>query len=121
MDGLDLDVACEFQQLAPLRQTVRTWLMDVGADEEAQMSTVLATHEAVANAIGHAQPCKAVKVKGRIEDGAIVVEVTDTGTWKPLPDNDERGLGLALIAGLMSDMEIQAEPSGTTVRMSRLL
>lgn len=120
MDGLDLDVA-EFQQLAPLRQTVRSWLMDAGADEEAQMCIVLATHEAVVNAIEHGRPAEAVKVKGKIEDGAIVVEVADTGTWKPPTDINGRGLGLPLIEGVMSDMEIRAEPSGTTVRMVRFL
>jgi anti-sigma regulatory factor (Ser/Thr protein kinase) len=79
---------------------------------------VLATHEAVANALEHSEDDQPVIVRARASDEAIVVEVRDQGRWKAATlDDDERGRGLTLIAGLMHGFEIDANDRGTTLHM----
>ena len=105
--------------LAPLRQSLDAWLKLGGMGEPPRAAVVLATHEAVANAIQHAGVLSPVVVHG--EDGAngIVIEVTDDGSWKAPddPPSEERGRGLNLIRALVSDAQISTGDAGTTVRI----
>jgi anti-sigma regulatory factor (Ser/Thr protein kinase) len=81
---------------------------------------VLATHEAVANAVEHGRAGHSVTIRGRIENGNVTVEVSDDGDWQEATfDNEERGRGLMLIAGLMDEFELLSTRPGTTVRMVR--
>jgi hypothetical protein len=49
-----------------------------------------------------------------------MIEVSDQGQWRPARSvNDERGRGLMLIAALVSDLNVTAAPTGTTVRMTQ--
>lgn len=95
------------------------WFSERGVDGDLRRSAVLATHEAVANAIEHANPCNTIWVRATIEKARLTVEVTDSGTWRlETSENDERGRGLMLIRGLVSRLDIQRQPTGTTVRMA---
>ena len=109
---------CELTRLGELRRDLGTWLDQKELSDELRSSVILATHEAAANAIEHAEPCVTVEVRAAIERDKLTIAVTDTGTWKHARfDNDERGRGLMMISVLMPHVEITNEPHGTTIRM----
>jgi anti-sigma regulatory factor (Ser/Thr protein kinase) len=109
---------CELMRLRELRRNLAEWLDQTDLSDEVRSSVVLATHEAAANAIEHAEPCRSVEVHAAIERDSLTVAVMDTGIWKHASfDNDERGRGLMMISVLMPHVEITSEPHGTTVRM----
>ncbi len=118
MEAFVATLPCDLTELAELRRALGAWLDQSELSDELRSSVVLATHEAAANAIEHAEPCKAVEVRAAIERERLTVAVTDTGTWKHASfDNDERGRGLLMISVLMRQVEITSEPHGTTIRM----
>ena len=105
--------------LGPLRRSLDAWLERGGMGEPPRAAVVLATHEAVANAIQHAgTPCPVV-VRGESGTDGVFIEVTDEGHWKAPddPPSEERGRGLTLIRSLVSDAQIQTGEQGTTVRI----
>ena len=87
--------------------------------EPPRAAVVLATHEAVANAIQHAGAPGHVVVRGESGSDGVVIEVSDDGHWKPPddPPSEERGRGLTLIRSLVSDAQIKTGDRGTTVRI----
>ena len=91
-------------------------------DEPPRAAVVLATHEAVANAIQHAGGPGHVLVRGESGSEGVVIEVSDDGHWKPPadPPSEERGRGLMLIRSLVSDAQIKTGTRGTTVRIHQL-
>jgi anti-sigma regulatory factor (Ser/Thr protein kinase) len=114
-------VRCGFDSLGPLRSDFRDWLAVTRAPASDQAAILLAVHEAAANAIEHSGSGGPVAIGATLEDGSIVAEVSDTGSWKTVGPSDERGRGLALIAGLVSQLEITPRPGGTSVRMVRVV
>jgi anti-sigma regulatory factor (Ser/Thr protein kinase) len=74
-------------------------------------------HEATANALEHAGAPDSIAVRASVEDGLVAAEVTDLGRWKWVVPDRDRGRGLAIIAELVSELEIRPDPGGTTVRM----
>ena len=99
------------------RQQLSAWLEAAAVAERARNAILLAAHEAAANAIEHA--AAPVTVVGRVEPDVILIEVTSAGRWRAHPHvmSDERGRGLALMKGLLSDVEILAEEERTIVRL----
>lgn len=92
--------------LAGLRQRMRLWLAEHGVSPEVQQRVVLATDEAVANAIEHGYRDNGerglVDLTIRVEPGRVAVRVVDHGSWKP-PDpagGGNRGWGLTIIRSL---------------------
>jgi anti-sigma regulatory factor (Ser/Thr protein kinase) len=79
----------------------------------------LATHEAAANAVEHAQAGVVVTVS---RDGnRVTVVVRNAGGWNE-PDGDKyRGRGLILMRGLMSLVEVGSRPDGSVIRMQLVL
>jgi PAS domain S-box-containing protein len=119
---LRLSVPAEPAMLSPIRQTVRRWLGEVGADKQESYEILVACGEACANAIQHAYGAG----EGRLDlelslvRRAVEVVIRDSGTWRP-PVGGEWGRGLGLMRGLMDNAEIEHVNGGTTVRMRRLL
>lgn len=106
-----------------LREVLRAWLRDAGADHGAQEEIVLACWEATANALEHP-----VGADGRVRlvvekrEGHIIACVSDTGRWRePTDASVERGLGLHLIAGLMDRVQLVETKAGTRVLMCRCI
>jgi two-component system, sensor histidine kinase PdtaS len=69
----------------------------------------LVLNEMVSNAIKHGMAGMAkgtVTIRGREEDGMVIVEVLDTGQGLPVPleEDSSEGLGLSLIGHLVSDI-----------------
>ena len=103
--------------LRDFRQQLSTWLEEAGVRDRSWHAILLAAHEAAANAIEHA--AAPVTVVGRLEADVILIEVTSVGRWgaHQQQGSDERGRGVALMKGLLSDVEILAEEERTTVRL----
>jgi anti-sigma regulatory factor (Ser/Thr protein kinase) len=102
-------------QLAPLRRSLADWLAHAEVEPNASAAVVLATHEAAANAIEHAQ-AEVVVTVSRDRDRMTVV-VRNAGGWKESDEDEYRGRGLILMRGLMSQVEVGSHPDGSVVRM----
>ena len=106
--------------LGGVRRAVGDWLDEQTISLEARSALVLAAHEAVANAVEHGQAGHTVRIRGRVDDGIVTIEVSDEGGWQQATlDNEERGRGIMLIAGLMDEFELSSNGPGTTLRMVR--
>ncbi|UGS37610.1 SpoIIE family protein phosphatase [Capillimicrobium parvum] len=106
--------------LASLRTMLRRWLVEQDAGEQEVHAVTMATNEAVQNAIEHAHGLTRAPFEVQLErDGDdVVVSVRDRGRWHE-GSSDDRGRGLPLMRALMDEVEIDALPNGTTVRMRR--
>ena len=118
MEGFQSTVPPDFAVLGGLRRSLTAWLEKAGVADPPRGDVVLATHEAAANAIEHAGSAGPIDVRARLVGRTLTIEITDSGRWKVAnPADDERGRGLILIAGLVSEMKLQADTSGTTLRL----
>jgi serine/threonine-protein kinase RsbW len=110
-------------RLAGLRHELALWAARIGLSEEDIEALVLATYEAMANAVEHAyrgQTDGLLDLRGVVdgETSRVVITVTDYGQWRPpQPSNGLRGRGLPLIKGLTSTATITPTADGTTVTM----
>ena len=102
-----------------MRHLLDAWLRGDGVDEPPRAAVVLATHEAVANAIQHAGAPGHVVVRAEFGSDGVVIEVSDDGHWKPPDDrpSEDRGRGLTLIRSLVSGAQMKTGSCGTTVRI----
>jgi anti-anti-sigma factor len=108
------------RQLRATRRAVEAWTAAAGLDPDQADDLQLALGEAVANAIEHGYRDRADGVVGidltRHGDGAAQVAVEDAGRWRPPPeDPGHRGRGLGVIRKVATDVELDAEPSGTRI------
>jgi serine/threonine-protein kinase RsbW len=116
----ELRIRAEVEELQQLRHALGPWLDGHGAAPDVRTEITLAVHEAAANAVEHAYvrvPGELV-VRAREDDGCVVVVVEDAGEWRAPSRTDQRGRGLALMHGLMDDVEIAAAGSGSGTRVT---
>ena len=119
-DRLALTLPAQPEALIAARRALRNWLSEVGADAEALYDITLAAGEACTNAIEHAYtPGEASfdleALRGHDE---VVVTIRDYGSWRS-PRGQNRGRGLKLMQTLMDEVNVQREPTGTTVELRR--
>ena len=108
----------EFAALASLRRALSAWLALARVEERARVDVVLATHEAAANALEHSDLAQPVAVYAQLADSLVTVEISNQGGWKvPSFTDNDRGRGLLLIDKLVSELEIQTDDRGTTLRL----
>jgi anti-sigma regulatory factor (Ser/Thr protein kinase) len=107
--------------LAGLRSDLRRWLAGMHTPRPAVDEIVLATSEAVANAIEHAEtPApRTVEVEASRREGEVIVVVQDFGTWREPARGADRGRGFVLMRALMDDVTVESAPRGTRVTMRR--
>jgi len=118
VQGFEFMLQPGFGALASLRQALSAWLVLARVEERARVDVVLATHEAAANALEHGGLAQPVAVYARLADSLVTVEITNQGGWKVQSFTDnERGRGLLLIEKLASEVEIQTDDRGTTLRL----
>lgn len=114
--------------LAVVRTALHAALRERGWETEPAHHVLLATTEAVANAVEHgSQPGELVEITYRVGDVESFVRVLDGGggvDWNP-PDTptppaatSARGRGLVLIADLADSVEMVRAGQGTEVRLS---
>jgi anti-sigma regulatory factor (Ser/Thr protein kinase) len=120
--SFEMQVEHDAKALAPFRHKLDRWLAISGLGEAPRADVVLASHEAVANAIEHSNSLQPVLVKADAHRDGFVVEIVDDGRWRPArkPSKEGRGRGLALIKALVTDVQINSLSAGTTVRLFQL-
>ena len=115
----DADVS----HLAPSRSALRSWLGQAGLGADQVHNVLIATGEAVANAIEHGhrdRPEGTVSLHATALVDRLQVTVTDNGTWKTprkVVAGVGRGRGIGLMRGLMQGFAIDSGDTGTTVNL----
>jgi serine/threonine-protein kinase RsbW len=110
------------------RAIVRAAASELKLDGSTTWELMLATTEAVANAIEHGEPCDPLGIYLRLEtgDGTIGVEVRDCGGCFPRkarsakPD-EQGGRGMPIIATIMDKLEIVPSTGVTRVLFEKRL
>jgi serine/threonine-protein kinase RsbW len=94
--------------------------LDVAGDVAYAM--LLASGEAVANAVEHAYAGAAepgeLAVRARSDGAEVEVVIEDFGRWSRVASDPERGRGLALMRELASAASVERASSGTIVRLN---
>jgi anti-sigma regulatory factor (Ser/Thr protein kinase) len=119
---LAMDFEADARHLAPSRAALRAWLTQAGVDPDQIQDVLIATGEAVSNAIEHGhrdQREGTVSLRVAAVVDRLQVTVIDTGVWKPPREvaDISRGRGLTLMRNLMEDFAIHSNDAGTTVHM----
>jgi anti-sigma regulatory factor (Ser/Thr protein kinase) len=125
MRTLELGADARAEELAPLRGQLRTWLVGSGVPDDVANDVVLASSEALSNAVEHAYRGSAgsVSLEARISAaGELFVVVRDAGTWLTrMGGNQDRGRGLRVMRAVMDKVDVERRSEGTTVKMRRRL
>jgi serine/threonine-protein kinase RsbW len=112
-------------QLATARRFAQAAAARFGFGERERYEFTFAVNEAVSNAIEHGRPSPDGTIGMQVaeENGALVFEVEDHGTFvAPFPASDpfsERGRGLAFMAAAVDEVDVRRGPSGTVVRLCK--
>ena len=120
MEVFEASLPLDLSHLSSLRRQLSEWLGGVQVSDDVADEVLLATHEAAANAIEHAEPATLVTIKAVRPDDKLMVIVTNSGAWsQPRSVNEMRGRGLILMRTVMSKVEIRVHSGRTTVRMRK--
>jgi anti-sigma regulatory factor (Ser/Thr protein kinase) len=113
-----MTLPADVSMLADLRRSLTSWLESHGAPPEARDAVVLATHEAVVNAIEHGQAAETT-ITAAIDTDVVDILVTNSGGPWAATDHvtEERGRGIGLIKGLMTETAIHNDGRKTTAIM----
>lgn len=107
--------------LVEVRHNLQQWVAKTGLPALDVADLVLASYEALANAVEHAYPPGGGPVDlvaARTTDGRVLVAVRDHGRWRPpLRYPGSRGRGLPIIKALAHRAEVLQGPQGTCVQM----
>ena len=112
-------------ETAPVaRALVREAAAECGIDGNGTWELMLATTEAVANAIQHGGACSryggAILLRIESSDEGVSVEVCDCGEFKLRPEPADReatrGRGIPLIAAVVDRLELRPDEEPTRVR-----
>jgi serine/threonine-protein kinase RsbW len=120
-----LELNAEPGELAAARRFVDVAAARFGLEYRERYEFTFAVNEAVSNAIEHGAPSPHGKIRLNVaeEDGALVFEVEDHGTFAPGPPEadhlPERGRGLAFMAATMDEVDVRRSVSGTVVRLCK--
>jgi serine phosphatase RsbU (regulator of sigma subunit)/anti-sigma regulatory factor (Ser/Thr protein kinase) len=122
-EPLHLEVSTDPTRLRDVRRHLAGWLRQSGASEEDVEIAQMACHEACSNAIEHGYGFGegSFTIDGHMENGKVVLEVADRGSWIDRPEGGlpHRGRGLALMEALMDAVQLSHDDNGTSVRMER--
>ncbi|MET8123199.1 ATP-binding protein [Micromonospora sp. NPDC005189] len=107
---------------AAMRRDVRLTLGDLDVDPDVLEDLLLATSEAMNNAVEHAQRPSRPEVRLRVQvgGGLIRISVRDFGTWRDRRPAMDRGRG-ALLMNAYGDVRLVSTAAGTTVTIERRL
>jgi serine/threonine-protein kinase RsbW len=114
------------QSAGTARAIVRDAATEWGCDRTSTWDLVLATSEAVANAVVHGKACAnrgGIRLSVRDCDRGVCVEVWDCGSFDRIPEpmsaNGTSGRGLGIIAAVTDHFELVPNRSGTLVRFAK--
>jgi len=118
---LDVRLPAEGVSAGLARTAVRRFLAATPLGERRSFDAVVATGEAVANAIEHAydrRPNQTFVVRARYEARTCTILVEDSGTWKDVEPLATRGRGIVMMRELCDTLDIERTPAGTTVALT---
>jgi anti-sigma regulatory factor (Ser/Thr protein kinase) len=122
----ELHVLARRSELGVARKYAEDVAAAFGLDADSRYEFVYAVNEAVTNAIRHGASDEEDMIHMSIVADAerLTFSVSDRGTF-PMPGVDgaetsESGRGLALMASLVDEVNLNIDPGGTTVRLSKL-
>jgi anti-anti-sigma factor len=117
--ALALTLPAEPASSRQARLAIRQLARALHLDNDATFALEVVVGEAANNAIEHAYGAGAGTFDLRAERDAdtLKIEVADRGRWRPARE-DDRGHGLTIMEGLMDAVEVDRQPSGTTVRLA---
>ena len=122
-EPLHLEVPTDPTRLRDVRRHLAGWLRRSGASEEDVEIAQMACHEACSNAIEHGYGFGegSFTIDAHMENGKVVLEVSDSGNWIDRPEGGlpHRGRGIALMEALMDVVQLSHDGAGTRVRMER--
>jgi serine/threonine-protein kinase RsbW len=130
---VELSFPADSRYLVLARLSVAGVAPVVGLSAEQLADLKLAVTEACANVVRHAYPEGApgdVHLRMLVEEGAVSVEVADTGQGMSEPPRlawdpealYEQGMGLTIVQSVVDELEIDSPPTGgTVVRFRKLL
>jgi serine/threonine-protein kinase RsbW len=108
--------------VAPLVRAAMNRIADAcGFDEDRRFALVVATGEAIANAVEHAyrgDPSGEITVRTDITATSVVVAVEDQGRWRPFQKREERGRGITLMHQLVDGVRITSTQTSTVVTLT---
>jgi CheY-like chemotaxis protein/anti-sigma regulatory factor (Ser/Thr protein kinase) len=111
-------------QIPVAREQLREWLSTIVVAKHRETDILLATGEAVTNAIEHGSrngPRRTVSIEAFLQQDTVTITVSDTGQW--IGDSSaslrsrRRGRGLTLMSGLADDVETLRTAAGTRVTL----
>jgi PAS domain S-box-containing protein len=107
-------------ELRELRASMRCWLDGRAVEQSLQHTLLLAVGEACANSIEHAYHDTesgdvVVDMTQSAGDG-FLVEIRDTGSFRPAVERDDRGRGTEIMRQLTADFSRESTSTGTVVR-----
>jgi anti-sigma regulatory factor (Ser/Thr protein kinase) len=120
-----LDLKADPGELATARRFVEAAAVRFGLADRERYEFKFAVNEAVSNAIEHGAPSPDGKIRLHVaeEDGALVFEVEDHGSFAPGPPAadpfHERGRGLAFMAATVDEVDVRRGDNGTVVRLCK--
>jgi serine/threonine-protein kinase RsbW len=112
--------------IAGVRRSMQQWLGNLDLGPEHEQDVVLASYEALANAVEHAytadDPSATVDLEAvyRPYDRHLEVTVADHGRWRDAVEQTgygSRGHGLTLMRSLSTEMVVTPSVDGTHVAM----
>jgi anti-sigma regulatory factor (Ser/Thr protein kinase)/PAS domain-containing protein len=117
--SLDLKVPAARRQSSVIRRALMQFARGVELAPQRSFDLVVATCEAVNNAIEHAYNGDGgvLFVRANVRESLVTVEVEDHGTWRRGTSDPDRGRGLWIIDSLADDVHLEHGPSGTVVRI----
>ena len=104
-------------ELRRLRSDFRRWLGEAGIDGEVRDAVLLATHEAVASAMG--SPGDVVVDAAYDEDAVRVVVMSEDG-WSS-PDDDLGGRRMGIVRELVSGVSFEKQAGRPSLRFEKPL
>jgi serine/threonine-protein kinase RsbW len=117
-----IDEQVTVRTMAELRHQVLRLAAHAGLPTERAQAFAAAVHEAVANAIAHAQGGELAVVQD--DQRRLIAEVRDAGPGMPCavaftlpPPEATSGRGMWLAGELADHIDVHANPHGTTVRL----
>ena len=101
-----------------IRRGLRRLCRAAGLTEQRTMNILVASGEAVSNAVQHAYGLEegTVRVEAFRVRCDLIVEISDKGTWRA-PRQDGHGRGMTLMRRLMDSVTVRDNDPGTTVVM----
>jgi signal transduction histidine kinase/CheY-like chemotaxis protein len=107
------------------RHQLRHWLIGIGVDLGREADILLATGEAVTNAIDHGSggdPLRTVSIEAFVRGATVTATISDTGQWSGDSSASQRsrqgGRGLTIINGLADHVKTVRTAQGTRITLT---